>query len=344
MGPPDEPILIDLDRIDTGCRKAAWYQAVPMLFPGVTVDDFRGEPPIGAVKGNAFGSARFWEIDSGPVNIRYSPRHASAKNLQAFSLMLQLSGETDASQHGRACGLEPGDLCLIDGSSPFKLSVQSGHSKIFFIQLPRLNVLNRHPHFQRMTATRISSNEEGGARLLRNTLMSIREVAPYLCNAQQWSTLSLLVQSLSLLAPRGERVGSIEWRVRRALEFMETRLADPVLTADDVAAEQGISRRHLDRIFKKELGVTVATQLWERRLQHAAGLLRARDADSRMTVTQVAIASGFQDASHFSRAFRRRFGMQPRRWHVFAAESEIPQDVTAERFRFALARAPASPS
>ncbi len=320
------PILIDLDHIDTKNRRAAWYQAVPTLFPGITVDEFRGEPAVGAVKGNAFGSARFWEIDSGPVNVGYSPHQASPKNLQAFSLMLQLSGETAASQHGRVCGLRPGDFCLIDGDSPFRLSVQDGRSKILVVQLPRSNVLNRHPHLQRLTATRISSNEEGSARVLRDTLLSIREVAHHLCNAQQWNTQSLLLHSLSLLTAPGEKVGSLEWRVRRALGFMETRLADPLLTAEDVALEQSISRRQLDRIFRKELGVTVAAQLWERRLQHAASLLRARDSGSRLTVTQVALASGFQDASHFSRAFRRRFGTQPSKWH----ESELALDIRAE--------------
>lgn len=327
----DAPILIDLDHFDTEKRKAAWHQAVPSLFPGVTVDEFRGEPTVGAVRGKTFGSARLWEIDSGPVNIRYSPRQASPKNLQAFSVMLQLSGETDASQNGRACELTQGDFCLIDGSSPFRLSVEAGRSKILVVQLPRQNVLNRHPHFQRMTATRISSNEEGGVRLLRNTLMSIREVAPYLCDAQQWNTLSLLVDSLSLLAPPGEGAGSVEWRVRRALGFMNTRLGDSLLTADDVAAEQGISRRQLDRIFKKMLGATVTTQLWERRLQHAASLLRDRDPESRLTVTQAALASGFQDPSHFSRAFRRRFGVQPSKWRAIAAESDVGADVSAPR-------------
>lgn len=319
----DAPILIDLDHIETRNRKAAWYEAVPALFPGLTVDEFRGEPTVGAVKGNAFGSARFWEIDSGPVDVGYSPRHASRKNLQAFSLMLQLAGETAASQSGRACGLGPGDFCLIDGDSPFRLSVPAGRSKFLVVQLPRSNVLNRNPHFQRMTATRIPSNEEGGARLLRSTLMSIREVAPSLSEAQQWSTQSLLLHSLSLLAAPDERAGSVQWRVRRALDFIETRLTDPLLTADDVALAQSISRRQLDRIFKKALGVTVAARLWERRLQHAAALLRAgRDSEARMTVTQVALASGFQDASHFSRTFRRRFGTPPSRWHAIADESE----------------------
>lgn len=47
--------------------------------------------------------------------------------------------------------------------------------------------------------------------------------------------------------------------------------------------------------------------LIRRRLDHAAGLLRA----SKMNVTEVAFESGFQDVSHFSRAFKSRFRISP---------------------------------
>jgi AraC-like DNA-binding protein len=36
--------------------------------------------------------------------------------------------------------------------------------------------------------------------------------------------------------------------------------------------------------------------------------------DSRMTVTQLAYVAGFTDPSNFTRAFRKRFGITPRRW------------------------------
>lgn len=325
----DTPILIDLGRIDARNRKTTWCRAVPTLFPGFTIDDFRDEPAVGVVRGSAFGGARFWEIASGPVNVGYSPHQASSTSLQAFSLMLQLSGETNASQNGRTCSLTPGDFCLIDNDSPFRLVVRAGFSKILVVHLPRSNVLNRHPQLQRMTATKISSNEEGGARVLRDTLKSILAAAPYLCETQQWNAVALLLQSLSLLTASGEQASSSEWRVRRALGVIETRLSDPFLTAEDVAHEQSLSRRQLDRIFKKELGVTVATQIWERRLQYAASLLCSRT--SRRSVTEIALASGFQDVSHFSRAFRQRFGMQPSKWHAISTDPELTTGVRIQR-------------
>lgn len=305
----DAPILIDLDGVESRKRTAVWSRAVKTYFPGLSVDRLRDEPAVGTVRGGAVGSARYWEIESAPIDVTYSPCRASPKNQQAFSLMLQLAGGTRARQAGRHCGLSQGDFCLIDGESPFKLQVDEEHSKILVIQLPRSMVLNRHPHFQGMTATRISSYE-AGAKVLKTTLLSILGSALRLSAAQQWSTLSTLVHSLGLIQPLGNDEAETS-RVHRALCFIDARLSDPAFSANDVAEEQSISRRQLERIFKKQLDVTVTSLLWERRLQHAAALLQAEEASLPMTVTQVALASGFQDASHFSRRFKERFGVPP---------------------------------
>lgn len=325
----DAPILVDLDRVESRERTALWSRAVPTLFPGMTVAKFRDEPTIGTVKGGPFGSAHFWEIHSGPVKVTYSPGRASPRSMQAFSLMLQMEGETGASQSGHRCSLRQGDFCLIDGKAPFSLQVNTSRSKILVMQLPRLTVLNRHPNLQRVTAIRTSSDEEAGARVLKAILLSIRGTASRLTPGQNWNLLSMLVHSLGLLEPLSKRK-EIGWRVHRALGFIEARLSVPFLTADDIAAEQSVSRRQLDRIFMNEIGVTVTAQLWERRLQHAATLLNSNDDGASITVTQAALASGFQDASHFSRMFKKRFGVQPGKWraHVEAGHEQLEEYFT----------------
>jgi AraC-like DNA-binding protein len=49
----------------------------------------------------------------------------------------------------------------------------------------------------------------------------------------------------------------------------------------------------------------------EQRLARSAREL-SRAQSAHLTVTQIAFASGFADAAHFSRAFRRRYGVSPR--------------------------------
>jgi transcriptional regulator GlxA family with amidase domain len=95
-------------------------------------------------------------------------------------------------------------------------------------------------------------------------------------------------------------------RVLRVLAEMEARIAEP-LGRDGLAARAGVSVRQLERLFKAHLGRTVADTQRAIRLDQAAQLLRSTG----MTVTDIALACGFQSSSHFSRAYRAHFGHAP---------------------------------
>ncbi|MGP0061473.1 MAG: GlxA family transcriptional regulator [Beijerinckiaceae bacterium] len=92
-----------------------------------------------------------------------------------------------------------------------------------------------------------------------------------------------------------------------ALERMERRL-DRWLDREDLAKAVGLSLRQLERLFRAQLGTTVAGHHLALRLERAEVLLH----QTAMPVMEVAIACGFVSASHFARAFHARFGRSPR--------------------------------
>jgi AraC-like DNA-binding protein len=73
------------------------------------------------------------------------------------------------------------------------------------------------------------------------------------------------------------------------------------------ARATGISAEHLCRLFRRYAGVTASAFLRDLRLRQAPDLLRLPGA----TVAGVAEQLGFANPFHFSRAFRRRFGLAP---------------------------------
>ena len=87
---------------------------------------------------------------------------------------------------------------------------------------------------------------------------------------------------------------------------MYQTLEEPVLR-DAVARHAGLSARQLDRLCLRDLGVSLAQIHRLLRLKRADNLLQ----QTNLPVTQVAVASGFGNPSHFSRAFRREFGVSP---------------------------------
>ncbi len=108
-------------------------------------------------------------------------------------------------------------------------------------------------------------------------------------------------------ASRAETYGTHHPRLLTLLEKMETTLEQPMDRAA-MAAFAGITPRHLDRLFAGEMGTTFQAVYRRMRLEHARRLLR----QSAMSVAEVAMATGFASASHFSRVYRAEMGVTPR--------------------------------
>lgn len=109
--------------------------------------------------------------------------------------------------------------------------------------------------------------------------------------------------SIALAAPQID-LGRME-RVRRVVR---RHLRTPSLGVGLVCREVGMSRSQLYRLLEPEGGVAHFIQ--RQRLQESYALLQ--DRDNTQTVAEIAEALCFSDASSFSRAFRRTFGLCPR--------------------------------
>jgi AraC-like DNA-binding protein/mannose-6-phosphate isomerase-like protein (cupin superfamily) len=109
-----------------------------------------------------------------------------------------------------------------------------------------------------------------------------------------------------LLEPMAARPVRRDPRIRRALQCIEERLADP-LEITDLARAAGMSRFHFSRSFRAETGTSPYQWLLTKRVERAAELFKTR----RLTVTDAAFEVGFSDLSRFARAFRDQFGCPP---------------------------------
>lgn len=98
-------------------------------------------------------------------------------------------------------------------------------------------------------------------------------------------------------------------RVRIARGRLAKCYRDPNLTEADIARHQGITTRHLQRIFEAA-GLKFTELVNTLRLDAAHRALCDRSCAG-PTITEIALASGFSDISHFNRLFRRRFGVTP---------------------------------
>jgi transcriptional regulator GlxA family with amidase domain len=97
--------------------------------------------------------------------------------------------------------------------------------------------------------------------------------------------------------------------VKRALLTLQQTMDAP-LTVIKLAQRLGVSRRLLERHFSAALGVSPQDASRRIRIAHARHLLSRTE----RTVSQIAIETGFCDASHFIRVFRAEAGTTPEAW------------------------------
>ncbi len=96
-------------------------------------------------------------------------------------------------------------------------------------------------------------------------------------------------------------------RLLSSINLMSEHIEAPLSQAE-LAREVGLSTRQIERLFLKYLNCTPSRYYLDMRLNRARALLQ----QTCMSVTNVALATGFVSASHFSKSYRQHFGHAPR--------------------------------
>lgn len=99
--------------------------------------------------------------------------------------------------------------------------------------------------------------------------------------------------------------------VRAAMNFMNDRYGDSISMAN-VSEEIGISRSRLFAAFKSATGMTPNDYLQRLRVSKAAELLK----NSRLSITEIAMACGFSTSQYFSFVFAKYYDMPPKQYRM----------------------------
>ena len=106
--------------------------------------------------------------------------------------------------------------------------------------------------------------------------------------------------------PLQARVGLFHENLIEAAALMEANIEEP-LSLDEIAALVGVSRRQIERLFKRYVGQVPTKYYLDMRLRRARELLL----QTAMSIMEIAVACGFQSPPHFSKCYRNLFGHTP---------------------------------
>ncbi len=115
------------------------------------------------------------------------------------------------------------------------------------------------------------------------------------------------------------RVGMVDRRLRRAIEFMHDNCGQE-LSLSEIAAAAYLSEFHFARLFKKITGATPHAYLASLRIERARRLL----AESDLSIVEVGAMVGYASQSHFTKIFREATGMTPRAFRQALQTGDTP--------------------
>ena len=244
---------------------------------------------------------------------RRSDPHRNARGLGMYDLHFQLKGSSLNAQSGREAVLEAGDFTLCDASRPYQVRFDAANHMLC-IKVPTASLAQRLGDIEALVCRPMSGASGPGAMLssfLANLLPQIDHAED-----EGWGeTVSEVILDLMTLAYRpiaeGGAAGSgrLKW-MAQARAFVDEHICEPELGVAAIAAHLDLSRRYVQMLFAGE-GTTPSAFIQDRRLRMAAERLARPGAPC---ITEVAMAVGFNDLTHFGRAFRRRYGVTPRAW------------------------------
>ena len=112
-------------------------------------------------------------------------------------------------------------------------------------------------------------------------------------------------------------------RLQDVLRYIEVHLSDPQLSTAMVAKGCGISQRYLSFLLRLR-NASFSGLVWEQRLEKAREWLASSDPRD-ISISEIAYGVGFKSPAHFSRMFKRVFGVNPREFRGEGAPSGLAE-------------------
>ncbi|WP_009476373.1 helix-turn-helix domain-containing protein [Rhodococcus sp. JVH1] len=237
---------------------------------------------------------------------RSAPEIRNTQGEYAAVLMVH-SGTEILTQQGRTTEVRAGTAALWDGVRPVEcFSAATLVKSTMFI--PRALLAGAVPDLDSVFVRTIENSAT--LRLLTGWLdVSMRQTSLDRDAAHTAGRMAVDLLHSALARTRGDVSESREVLLLQIKDFLDRNLGDPDLTLDMVARANAVSVRYLHMLFQGT-GETAREFLRRRRLERAQRLLLGSGPE--LPVAEVAIRSGFDSPSSFSRAYRTRFGVAPR--------------------------------
>lgn len=269
----------------------------------------------GRIRTRQLGQCSILQLEADPHSVKVKLDTSKDSNkAHYYAVKLVQTGTGVMIQNGKTVVLKSGDICLGDYSHPFEECFEESFTMSSF-KIPSEMLTPRLVRPMKSPTIHISVEDELNP-LIRSFILELTRLPDDQYDKHAITLIETLCSLLSVALEAKARNSLVDDHSLNQIRLLSVKnyvcqnLSNPDLTPSTVADACGISVRYLHKLFKPQ-GETFGRWLLRQRLDRC----RQQIADPRFlgkSLSKISYDWGFNNFSHFGRAFRSEYGMCPR--------------------------------
>src|SRR5258707_14169650 len=289
-----------------------WSDALTDLCGQFDVDPLEASSFEGRINYTTVSKLKLCQIGGSQHRLAHTASRAKLGSHPFVKILFQTYGISHFEQGGRRIEVMPGDCLAYDVSCPHTI-VSPTLTRHEVVIVPKELLLERGFRLAKMSACKLSARN-GTGRIAYNFVHAAFDEATKLSPNNAIGVADALIDLLLLPLREPDamfdRVGAEAMYIRSQF-FIRDHRRDPDLSIDQISAALSCTKRYLHMLFS-DRGTTISDYIRQARLQNCRQELETQ---AGKTITDVAFSWGFSSSSHFSRVFRKYFGVVPSAIH-----------------------------
>lgn len=242
-----------------------------------------------------------------------------------YKIVIFISGDAQYSIEGRTYNLKPWDILLIGKNELHKCNVNTSVPYERLVIWLKDDIETSDKYFKNLTSC-IKSSQERNTHLLRlreNSCNIIKNLVPKILKYNKSKDPydialrnSFLMQALVVLNKAYVKNRNVDVTddifydktTEKIMKYINDNLQES-LSIDELADEFELSKHYLMRKFKKQTGHSIHNYIIQKRLIYALELMKEKSC-----MYEIAETAGFNEYSTFVRAFKKNYGLSPKKY------------------------------
>ncbi len=314
LNSPVPPVqIVSTDGVNASERLEFWRSGGALLFGPLQLEQ-HGSDRFEA----SFSHTRLSDLVFCRLTARVAHRAVRTKAMALnddrpfLKAVLQRKGRSVIAQSGASIPLHSGEWTVYDAGEPYSAAASHG-AEFSIILIPRARVVSRGIDMRNLVMRPLSARS-GFGKLIWIFLDMTMDQIPTVQEHRTFDVAEVIAQMFRIaLFDSFETQSAANSRdaLRERVKFcISAHLSDPDLSISKLADLMRCSKRYLHMIFRSE-DISISEYILKARLDRCRAQL-LDPSSARRSITDIAYSWGFNNSNHFSRCFKREFGVSPR--------------------------------